>query len=48
MASSGPNGLEDVFVSILLVGIDVEVRSEWTERVRRLRTMACVATMSSR
>ena len=30
------------------VGIDVEVRGEWTERGRRLRTMACVATTTSR
>ena len=30
------------------VGIDVEVRDEWTEKGRLLRTMTCVATTTSK
>ena len=52
MASSGPNGLEDVFLLTIfyvygLVGIVVEMRDEWAVRGWRWRTMACVATRMS-
>ena len=40
--------LESDFLSILLAGVDVEVRDRWAKRGLRLRTMACVATMTSR
>ena len=47
-ACRGRAGEKSDFFSILLVGIDVEVRGEWTGRDRRLRTRACGATTTSR
>jgi hypothetical protein len=47
LAHLGWAGEKSDFFSILL-GIDVEVRDEWVVSGRRSRTMACVATTTSR